>query len=844
MSTNCCCNNKTESSACCTNNTVNENKRYDNEPKIANQNDKCCTNNSKSIDSIHNISNNANNNFSEKDDSVSTSFLNYSFKVTGMDCSACAITIEKALSPLDDISNPKVNFSTSKLTVDLKSHNNINQVAHTLNKLGYGIEENDSNQNYTTFLIEGMDCGSCAKSIEKHLNTLSYVNDAQVSFSTGKMQVDFEGNQTKNIENEVSKIGYSAISQSSNKNNNTKWYLFSKPIISILFLALGIGSSTISLPIWVTNLMYIITIIISGIRPLKSAYYAIKSKSLDMNVLMSVAVIGAVLIGEFFEGAIVVLLFTIGTLLQTISIDKTRNSIQSLMDLTPAEAHIITETGIISKNLKDIRVGEVLLVKPGDRIPLDGTIIEGSSSLNQAPITGESIPVDKTVNEETYAGSINENGTLKIRVSKLVEDTTLSKIIHMVEEAQENKAPTQAFIDRFSEIYTPIVFVLALLLMVMPPIFSLGTWGNWFYKGLELLVIACPCALVISTPVAIVTAIGSAAKKGVLIKGGNHLEVLGTLSALAFDKTGTLTEGRPKVSAIKAIESDEESLLNIAVSLESFSTHPISNAIVDYVSQFNSITYEVTDFENIVGRGIKGKIDENDICAGNIKLIESINENIERYKDEIFSYEQQGYTIIIIASAKKIYGFITVEDPLRSDINQILQQLNGTNIKNTVMLTGDNKGTAHKIAQLSGIKEVYADLMPEDKLSAIKDLQNKGYRVGMVGDGINDAPALAQSEVGIAMGGIGSDTAMETADVVLMSDDINQLIDTISISKKSKNIIKQNIYFSIIIKLIAFILVFPGLLTLWLAVLSDTGAAILVILNSLRLLKAKKNALL
>lgn len=590
--------------------------------------------------------------------------------------------------------------------------------------------------------------------------------------------------------------------------------------------------------------MYIITIIVSGIRSLKSTYYAIKSKSLDMNVLMSVAVIGAVSIGEFFEGAIVVLLFTIGTLLQTISIDKTRNSIQSLMDLTPAEAHIITETGIISKNLKDIRVGEVLLVKPGDRIPLDGTIIDGSSSLNQAPITGESIPVDKTVNEETYAGSINENGTLKIRVSKLVEDTTLSKIIHMVEEAQENKAPTQAFIDQFSEIYTPIVFVLALLVMVMPPIFSLGTWGNWFYKGLELLVIACPCALVISTPVAIVTAIESAAKKSVLIKGGNHLEVLGTLSALAFDKTGTLTEGRPKISAIKAIESDEELLLNIVVSLESFSTHPISNAIVDYVSQFNSITYEVTDFENIVGRGIKGKIDENDICAGNIKLIESINENIESYKDEIFSYEQQGYTIIIIASANKIYGFITVEDPLRSDINQILQQLNGTNIKNTVMLTGDNKGTAHKIAQLSGIKEVYADLIPEDQLSAIKDLQNKGYRVGMVGEGINDTPALAQSEVGIAMGGIGSDTAMETADVVLMSDDINQLIDTISISKKSKNIIKQNIYFSIIIKLIAFILVFPGLLTLWLAVLSDTGAAILVILNSLRLLKAKKNALL
>ncbi|MEQ6182624.1 HAD-IC family P-type ATPase [Staphylococcus saprophyticus] len=322
------------------------------------------------------------------------------------------------------------------------------------------------------------------------------------------------------------------------------------------------------------------------------------------------------------------------------------------------------------------------------------------------------------------------------------------------------------------------------------------------------------------------------------------MEALGTLSALAFDKTGTLTEGRPKVSEIKTIESDKEMFLNIALSLESYSTHPISNAIVDYVSQFKSITYDVTDFENIVGRGIKGKIDHNIIYAGNIKLIESINENIVNYKEEIYSYEQQGYTVIIIATADKIHGFITVEDPLRSDIKQTLQQLNGSNIKNTIMLTGDNKGTAHKIAQLSGIKEVYAELMPEDKLSAIKDLQSKGYRVGMIGDGINDAPALAQSEVGIAMGGIGSDTAMETADVVLMSDNVHQLTDTITISNKAKNIIKQNIYFSIIIKMIAFILVFPGLLTLWLAVLSDTGAAILVILNSLRLLRTKKNNLL
>lgn len=604
-------------------------------------------------------------------------------------------------------------------------------------------------------------------------------------------------------------------------------------------LCLGLVLTITNLPIWVPNLIYILTIIVSGVKPLKSAYYAIKSKSLDMNVLMSVAVIGAILIGEFFEGAIVVLLFTIGTLLQTISIDKTRHSIQSLMNITPSTATVIAENSLISKDLKNIRVGEILLVKPGERVPLDGTITEGYSSLNQAPITGESIPVDKTVDHEVYAGSINENGTLKIRVSKLVEDTTISKIIHMVEEAQENKAPTQAFIDRFSEIYTPIVFVLALLVMVIPPIFSLGTWGEWFYKGLELLVIACPCALVISTPVAIVTAIGSAAKIGVLIKGGNHLEALGTLSALAFDKTGTLTEGQPKVDTIKSIDSDEETLLNIVMSLESYSTHPISNAIVDYATQFNAKASYITNFKNIVGQGIKGKINESDVYAGNLKLITSINKQIENYKDEINTYEQEGYTVIIVASSDIIHGLITVADPLRSNINKTLQQINGTHIKNTVMLTGDNKGTAHKIAQLVGIKEVYAELMPGDKLSAIKGLQNKGYRVGMIGDGINDAPALAQSDVGIAMGGIGSDTAMETADVVLMSDDINQLTRTISISKKTKNIIKQNIYFSILIKLIAFILVFPGLLTLWLAVLSDTGAAILVILNSLRLLKIR-----
>lgn len=835
MNNHCCDSKKTTRTCCSSNtNTAQENTCCSNPSAVTNINHSYSTTSETSHTTTQQTSENK---YSETEDEVATLFSNYDFTVTGMDCSSCAKSIENALNSLDEVSNPKVNFATSKLSVNLKTQNNISQVTQTVQKLGYDIEEITNHPHYTTFSVEGMDCGSCAKSIEKHLNSLSYVNDAQVSFSTGKMQVDFEGNKTKNIEKEVSKIGYSATLSSTTKNHLTKWNLFKKPVISALFLILGILVSMTTLPIWGANLMYVVAIILSGMKPLKSAFYAIKSKSLDMNVLMSVAVIGAILIGEFFEGAIVVLLFTIGTLLQTMSIDKTRHAIQSLMDLTPSTANVMIEDGLILKNLNEVSIGDVLLVRPGDRVPLDGIITEGYSSLNQAPITGESIPVDKTINDEVYAGTINENGTLYIRTSKLVEDTSLSKIIHMVEEAQENKAPTQAFIDRFSEIYTPIVFALALLVMVIPPIFSIGTWGDWFYKGLELLVIACPCALVISTPVAVVTAIGNAAKNGVLIKGGNHLEALGTLSALAFDKTGTLTEGRPKVATIKTIDTNETTLLSIAMSLESYSTHPISNAIVDYATQHNVQTVPVTDFENIVGQGIKGIINESCFYAGNLKLIETINKEIEHYKEDISTYEQEGYTVIIIASSNMIYGLITVADPLRSNIAQVLEHLNNSNIKNTVMLTGDNKGTAHKIAQLSGIKNIYAELMPEDKLLAIKDLQSKGDRVGMIGDGINDAPALVQSEVGIAMGGVGSDTAMETADVVLLSDDLNQLTRTISISAKAKNIIKQNIYFSIIIKLIAFVLVFPGLLTLWLAVLSDTGAAILVILNSLRLMK-------
>ncbi|MEQ6961436.1 heavy metal translocating P-type ATPase [Staphylococcus arlettae] len=798
-------------------------------------------NKSSDVYSTSTCQNTNNEKMSEHITNESDTLQKLTFQVNGIDCSSCATTIEKALLPLDDVYNPKVNFSTGKLTAEVSTTDTTNQIVKTVEKLGYGIQNTQSQSTQTTFIIKGMDCGNCAKTVEKHVLNLPYVKDAQVNFSTGKLQASVERQNEKNIIKEVAKIGYTATLQNNKKDEEQKLRLFTKPIISAIFILIGLLMSITTLPIELSYILYTIAILVSGMKPFKSAFYSLKSKSLDMNVLMTVAVIGAMLIGEFFEGAIVIFLFTIGTLLQTISIDKTRNSIQSLMELTPNTANLFTQKGIISKDLHEIHVGDIILVKPGERIPLDGTITEGTSSLNQSPITGESIPVDKTTNDNVYAGSINENGTLKIKVTTLVEDTTLSKIIEMVESAQENKAPAQAFIDKFSEIYTPVAFVLALLVMLIPPMLALGSWGEWFYKGLELLVIACPCALVISTPVAIVTAIGNAAKNGVLIKGGNYLEALGSLNAIAFDKTGTLTEGKPKVTAVQYIESDVQTLLQLALSLESYSTHPISKAIVGYTSKLNISPKHVSDFENITGKGIKGKIDNQIIYAGNQSLIASINPKIKTHASMFSHYEKQGYTIIIISSTTTLYGLITIEDPLRENIKSTIHQLQKYNIKNTVMLTGDHQETANKIAALAGIRETYAKLMPKDKLSAIEDLQKRGYRVGMIGDGINDAPALAQSDVGIAMGGVGSDTAMQTANIVLMSDNLQQLPKSISISKKAKTIIKQNIYFSVIIKLIAFILVFPGLLTLWLAVLSDTGAAILVILNSLRLLKLKKD---
>ncbi|OXS54927.1 heavy metal translocating P-type ATPase [Cohnella sp. CIP 111063] len=759
------------------------------------------------------------------------------YLVHGMDCSACAVTLERALSQLNGVSRVQVNYSTGKMQVAIAEASAFDLLPDTAQKLGYSLQAIDRGNKARTYRIEGMDCGSCALTIENHFKNRSDVSSVSVNFASGKMTIEHD-TPVDEIIKEVSKAGYKAtlISNRRQAEEKKKDKSTNSVVLSGALLLLGFLGSFSDVSDWIITSLYALSIVIGGYKPARSAYYAIKSRSLDMNVLMTAAVIGAAAIGEWFEGATVVWLFALGNALQTRSIEKTRNSIRGLIDLAPPEANVKQGNSLIRKPVGEISVGEFIVVKPGDKIPLDGRVVQGHSSVNQAPITGESVPVDKEVGDDVYAGTINEHGVLEISVTKLSEDTTLSKIIHLVEEAQEKKAPTEAFVDRFARIYTPIVFVLALAVMVIPPIFGAGTWAEWFYKGLELLVVACPCALVISTPVAIVSAIGNAAKNGILIKGGAFLEVAGTISAIAFDKTGTLTEGKPRVSRMMALENEEGDLLSIACALEKYSTHPIAKAIVEYAEERGVTSLPADRFKNLVGQGVAGWIGDKEYIAGNLKLFQELKVPYETLEPQIRTLQQEGNTVVIVGTRDRILGVIAVADSIRKVSVNAVRELHEVGLKQIVMLTGDNEGTAKKIALHTGVDRYFAELMPEDKASAIKQLQEEGHKVAMVGDGINDAPALATADLGIAMGGAGTDTAMETADIVLMADNLEKLPHTVELSRKALKIIKQNIWFSLIVKAAALILIFPDVLTLWIAVMSDTGAALIVILNSMRLM--------
>lgn len=584
--------------------------------------------------------------------------------------------------------------------------------------------------------------------------------------------------------------------------------------------------------------------LVGGYRLFRTGLKNLFHLEFDMKTLMTIAVIGAAFIGEWGEGATVVILFAISEALESYSMDKARQSIRSLMEIAPKEALIRRGTQEFTVEVDDIQIGDIMIVKPGQKIAMDGIVIKGYSAVNQASITGESVPVAKNVDDEVFAGTLNEEGLLEVKVTKHVKDTTISKIIHLVEEAQAEKAPSQAFVDRFAKYYTPIIMLIALAVAIVPPLFFDGAWDKWIYQGLSALVVGCPCALVISTPVAIVTAIGNAARNGVLIKGGIHLEEMGAIKAIAFDKTGTLTHGVPVVTDyLPQSDTNSNELLTMIAALENGSQHPLASAIMKKADE-KGLPYRnlsIKEFTSITGKGIKGKVNDKMFYVGSPNLFDEILTNSipPDLKATISQLQNQGKTVMAAGNTTEILGLLAVADKVRGNSKSVIQKLHSLGIQETIMLTGDNLRTANAIGNQIGLADIKAELLPQDKLTSIKELKSKYERVAMVGDGVNDAPALAASTVGIAMGGAGTDTALETADIALMADDLGKLPFTVKLSRKALAIIKQNITFSLGIKLVALLLVIPGWLTLWIAIFADMGATLIVTLNGLRLLRVK-----
>jgi len=562
----------------------------------------------------------------------------------------------------------------------------------------------------------------------------------------------------------------------------------------------------------------------------------------DINVLMVVAVAGAVFLGDYAEAASVIFLFAVAEWLEARTLERARRAIRGLVDATPAAALVRDAAGERRVDVSAIRVGDVIVVRPGEKIPLDGAVISGASSVNQAPITGESLPVEKSAGDAVFAGTVNGSGVLDVTVTRVGSDTTLARIIHLVERAQSQRAPAQTLVERFARVYTPAVIALAIALALVPPLLFGATWHVWIYRALVLLVVSCPCALVISTPVSIVAALAGAARKGVLIKGGAHLERTSQVRCVAFDKTGTLTYGSPQVVEVVPLNGTdgvgEASIVGLAAAVERRSTHPIAQAIVDHAEAASVRPAPAANVESLSGRGAEGDVAGARVLLGNHRLFEERRLCSSAIHVELDRVAALGGTPVIVARNQEPIGIISVADRMRDAGRDTVDQLKRQGVEAVVMLTGDNHSTATAIASELGFDEVRADLLPEDKVAAIQDLRRKYGSVAMVGDGINDAPALATADVGIAMGAIGSDAALETADVALMADELLKIPYTFRLSRKTLRNIRANLAISVVMKAAFVGAAIAGVATLWMAVLADTGASVIVIANALRLLRA------
>ena len=801
-------------------------------------------------------------------------------QVEGLDCPDCAGTLESGVGRLDGVLWVSANFAASRLAVEYDAERiDLPAIVARIRSLGYEVPGAAVPAGEVTYEVEGLDCADCALHLEEALRRTPGVERADVDFPLARLRLTPRpGAEVGSaVEQVAAQMGYALRDRETRGREGVApgrrgWLWRRRRDLATagsgLFIALGVALRLAGLPEAAVGGAFIAAIVVGGFYVARSGWAALRSaRSLDMNALMTIAAVGAIFVGETAEGAVAMFLFSLGNSLENYSMGRARNAIQRLMDLSPRRATVLYGDRQEEVPVEALRIGDRFLVRPGERVPMDGLVLDGQSAVNQAPITGESVPVAKAPEDEVFAGTINGQGALVVRVTRLAADTTIARIIKMVEEAQAQKAPTQRFVDRFARVYTPAVIAVAAGVAVLPP---LAIWllaagppaagdlpallGTWVYRALVLLVIACPCALVISTPVSIVSAIASAARAGVLIKGGAHLEALGTLKVMALDKTGTLTAGRPEVVDVRCVDHSPglawpdcagcRRTLAEAAAVERRSEHPLARAVVRAAAA-QGLAHEMPPAEAVqalAGRGVRGRVNGHTITVATHSYIHESDPALRSGPlcDAVEAVQAAGRTAMIVRDdCCGVQGYIAVADTLRPEVPQVLDALRRAGIERTVMLTGDNEATARAVARAAGVDAMQAGLLPEQKVSAVEDLLARYGSVAMVGDGVNDAPALARVTVGIAMGAAGTDTALETADVALMADDLGKLPFALRLSRNARRIIGQNVALALGIKAVFLALALAGAATLWMAVFADVGASLLVTFNGMRLLRQR-----
>ncbi|MEW5835058.1 MAG: heavy metal translocating P-type ATPase [Pseudomonadota bacterium] len=764
------------------------------------------------------------------------------YRIENMDCPTEEALIRDKLGKLSGVTGLTFNLLQRQLTVSYQMRS-LEPIEQALAAIGMHAVRADAASQQTTVLgIARMDCSTEETLIRSKLAGLAGVAALDFNLVQRTLQVRHDPNALPDVLATLTSMGFdvamrdaAATDHASVEASRTPWWPLAvsgvAAILAEVLYWLHGGNH------WGVVALALIAILAGGLSTYKKGWIALKNRNLNMNALMSIAVTGAMLIGHWPEAAMVMVLFTLAELIEAKSLDRARHAIRGLMDLAPETATVQQpDGGWADVDAKTVAVGNRVRVKPGERIALDGVLVQGHSTVNQAPITGESLPVEKAEGDAVFAGTINASGSFEYRVTAAATQSTLARIIHAVEAAQGSRAPTQRFVDQFARLYTPIVFAVALVVAILPPLIFAEPWLAWVYKALVLLVIACPCALVISTPVTIVSGLAAAARHGILIKGGVYLEEGRKLAWVALDKTGTITHGKPvQTDFLTWRDVDSSSARGLAASLAARSDHPVSLAVAQAAQADKVALREVDDFMALPGRGVRGRVDGAIYHLGNHRLIEELGVCSPDLEAHLTILEAQGKTVVMVVGEDGVQALFAVADTVRDSSRRAIAELHELGVK-TMMLTGDNPHTAEAIARQVGIDRSQGNLLPEDKLREVERLAADGT-IGMVGDGINDAPALARANIGFAMGAAGTDTAIETADVALMDDDLRKLPLFVRLSRVTASVLKQNIALALGIKALFLVLTFTGQATMWMAVFADMGASLLVVGNGLRLLR-------